>query len=183
MGVLRDLGSNSSNIVRVINAIITSLGTLVNPALALGWYRAFIGNMGALAGGSGPTLVGLALVVAMNYEGVRMFQGLYNRAVAGYGAAPSDEQIADAFEGTVVQYIGYLSTKALVNAYPRLPARLQDAVVRQQPALAQAALDQQLENYMAAVPAAQAPRRRASAAAMQMIRNGPASRKTRRSRR
>ena len=114
-------------------------------------------------------------VVVMNYEGVRIFQGLYNRALAAYqGAAITDEQLAVAFEGTVVQYVNYLSARALRNSYPRLPALLQGVVNRGAPQLAAEALDEQLAAYMAAVPAAQAPRRRASAAAMQALRNGPA---------
>ena len=175
LGLIRDLGTNGSYTVRAINAIIGSIGYFFNPRLTAGWYAAFIGNAASLVAGSGPTLVSLAAVIAMNYEGVRVFQGLYNRALAAYqGAAITDEQLAVAFEGTVVQYVQYLSARALKNSYPRLPAMLQGVVNRGAPQLAAEALDEQLAVYMAAVPAAQAPRRRASAAAMQALRNGPA---------
>jgi len=187
------LGTNGSYTVRVINAIVSCIGYFLNPRLTAGWYTAFVGNLRDLAMGSGPTLAGLALVIAMNYEGVRVFQRLYTTAMAAYGAAPTQDQIAAGFEGTLVQYIHYLSTRALVNSYPRLPDRLQVAVIRGAPQLAEEALDQQLAAYMAGVPAAQAPRRRASQAAMVAMRNagppgagagGPAGgrRKTRRSR-
>ena len=175
LGLIRDLGTNGSYTVRAINAIIGSVGYFFNPRLTAGWYAAFIGNAASLVAGSGPTLVSLAAVVAMNYEGVRVFQGLYNRALAAYqGAAITDEQLAVAFEGTVIQYVNYLSARALRNSYPRLPALLQGVVNRGAPQLAAEALDEQLAAYMAAVPAAQAPRRRASAAAMMALRNGPA---------
>ena len=175
LGLVRDLGTNGSYTVRAINAIIGSIGYFFNPRLTAGWYAAFIGNAASLVAGSGPTLVSLAAVVVMNYEGVRIFQGLYNRALAAYqGAAITDEQLAVAFEGTVVQYVNYLSARALRNSYPRLPALLQGVVNRGAPQLAAEALDEQLAAYMAAVPAAQAPRRRASAAAMMALRNGPA---------
>lgn len=182
-GLIRDLGTNGSYTIRIINAIVSCIGYFFNPRLTIGWYTAFVGNLRDLAGGSGPTLVGLAAVIAMNYEGVRVFQGIYNRVMAAYGAAPSQDQIAAGFEGTVIQYVQYLSTRALVNSYQRLPARLQDALIHRAPQLAQEALDEQLAVYMAGVPAAQAPRRRASQAAMAAIRNRPATRKTRRSRR
>jgi hypothetical protein len=193
-GLIRDLGTNGSYTVRIINAIVSCIGYFLNPRLTAGWYAGFVGNIASLAYGSGPTLAGLALVIAMNYEGVRVFQGLYTRAMAAYGAAPTEEQAAAAFEGTVVQYVQYLSARALVNSYPRLPPLLQAGVIRGAPQLAEEALDQQLAVYMAAVPAAQAPRRRASQAAMAAMRNGPpgagaggpaggfAKRKTRRSR-
>ena len=175
LGLVRDLGTNGSYTVRAINAIIGSIGYFFNPRLTAGWYAAFIGNAASLIAGSGPTLVSLAAVVVMNYEGVRVFQGLYNRALAAYqGAAITDEQLAVAFEGTVVQYVNYLSARALRNSYPRLPALLQGVVNRGAPQLAAEALDEQLAAYMEAVPAAQAPRRRASAAAMMALRNGPA---------
>ena len=182
-GLIRDLGTNGSFTIRIINAIVSCIGYFFNPSLTAGWYTAFVGNLKDLAVGSGSTLVGLAAVIAMNYEGVRVFQGIYNKVMASYGASPSNDQIAAGFEGTVIQYVQYLSTRALVNSYQRLPARLQDAVIHRAPQLAEEALDQQLAVYMAGVPSAQAPRRRASQAAMAVLRNGPASRKTRRSRR
>ena len=182
-GLMRDLGTNGSYTIRIINAIVSCIGYFLNPSLTAGWYTAFVGNLKDLAVGSGPTLAGLALVVAMNYEGVRVFQGIYNKLMATYGAAPTNDQIAAGFEGTVVQYVQYVSARALVKSYERLPARLQDAVIHRAPQLAEEALDQQLAAYMAAVPAAQAPRRRASQAAMAAIQNGPATRKNRRSRR
>ena len=143
--LVRDLGSNNSLTVRAINAIVSIIGTFVNPSLITGWYSGLIGNLGTLASGSGPALVGVAAAVVMNYEGVRIFQGIYNRLVAAYGAAPTEEQLATVFEGTIVEYIRYVSKRAMVKAYPRLPEGIQRSLPD---GLRKEALDYELNLYM-----------------------------------
>ena len=143
--LVRDLGSNNSLTVRAINAIVSIIGTFVNPSLITGWYSGLIGNLGTLASGSGPALVGVAAAVVMNYEGVRIFQGIYNRVVAAYGASPTEDQLATAFEGTIVQYVGYVSKSAIVKAYPRLPEGFQQSLPDK---IRSEALDYELNLYM-----------------------------------
>jgi hypothetical protein len=155
MGVLlvRDLGSNYSLTVRAINAIISVLGSMVNPALTMAWARGFLGNLASIVYGSALPITGIAAVVVINYEGVRFFQGVYNRLLEAAGAAPTQEQMAQAFEGTVIQFIGYLSREAALAAARRVPEYLLPAAMRV------AVLDSELDAYMAQVPEAQELRR------------------------
>ena len=155
----RDLGSNDSLTVRAINSIVTIIGTFINPFLTAGWYSALVGNIGTLISGSGPTLVGLATVVAMNYQGVRVFQGLYRKSMEAFGASPTKEQMAEAFEGTLVQFIRYLGTEALVKAYRRFPEPVKAQFITLYPSLHERYLNDELAIYMAGVPAAQEFRR------------------------
>ena len=157
--LVRDLGSNDSLTVRAINSIVTIIGTFINPFLTAGWYSALVGNIGTLMAGSGPTRVGLATVVAMNYQGVRVFQGLYRKSMEAFGASPSKEQMAEAFEGTLVQFIRYLGTEALVKAYGRFPESVKTQFITLYPSLHERYLNDQLALYMSGVPAAQEFRR------------------------
>ena len=151
--LVRDLGSNNSLTIRAINAVISVLGSVLNPALTAAWARGFLGNLATLLFGSYLKIKCIAAVVVINYEGVSFFQGIYNRLLAAYGAAPTQEQMAQAFEGTVIQFVGYLSREAALAAARRVPQYLL-------PAAAQiAVLDADLDRYMAQVPEAQSLRR------------------------
>ena len=151
--LVRDLGSNNSLTVRAINAVISVLGSMVNPGLTMAWARGLLGNLASLVYGTAFPITGIAAVVVINYEGVRFFQGIYTRLLEAYGAAPTQVQMAEAFEGTVIQFVGYLSREAALAAARRVPQYLL-------PAAAQiAVLDADLEQYMARVPEAQSLRR------------------------
>jgi hypothetical protein len=152
--VAGDLGSNNSLTVRAINAIISVIGYFVNPALTMSWYRGLLGNIASLVYGSTPELAGIAAVIAINYQGVRIFQEIYRRLRGEAEHGPDRANAAQhAFEGTVVQFIGYLTRRARMEALRRLPAERLPAGLRQE------VLDAELADYMARVPDAQELRR------------------------
>jgi hypothetical protein len=149
-----DLGSNNSLTVRAVNAIISVMGYFVNPMLTMSWYRAFLGNIGSLIYGSAPAVAGIAAVVAINYQGVRVFQEIYRRLHATYAAGPDHAQAAQlAFDGTVLQFIGYLTMRARIEALRRIPDAMLPAGARIE------LLDDELNAYMRGVPDAQEVRR------------------------
>lgn len=147
-----DLGSNNSLTIRAINAIISVIGYFVNPALTMSWYRGLLGNIASLVYGSTPELAGIAAVIAINYQGVRVFQEIYRR-LRGEAGPDQARAAQHAFEGTVVQFIGYLTRRARMEALRRLPAERLPAGLRQE------VLDADLAEYMARVPDAQELRR------------------------
>jgi mannose-1-phosphate guanylyltransferase len=68
-------------------------------------------------------------------------------------------EMAEAFEGTLVQFIRYLGTEALVKAYRRFPEPVKAQFIILYPSLHERYLNDELAIYMAGVPAAQEFRR------------------------